>query len=63
MKFTRWIKDFRHWLPNYVKEIQVLKFEQVMLGCKGGERNIPKKTDNVLPELDVVKVPDGQHVH
>ena len=27
---------FRHWRPNDVKEIQVLKFEPVMLGRKWG---------------------------
>ena len=43
VKFTRCIEKILHWRPNDVKEIQVLKFEPVMLGRKWGGGNIPKK--------------------
>ena len=37
------IKDFRHCRPSDVKEIQVLKFEPVMLGRKWGGKKYSKK--------------------
>ena len=45
VKFTLWIRRFFHWWPSGGGEIQVLKFEPVMLGPKGGGGgiNIPRK--------------------
>ena len=43
VKFTDGSKDFRHYRPNDVKEIQSFKFEPVMSGRKWGWEEISQK--------------------
>ena len=43
VKFTDGPNFFCHYGPNDVKEIQSLKFEQVMSGRKWGGKKYPKK--------------------